>query len=92
MPIPAAGALIQRRTMTAILLLAVVTASGRVAVAGRPAEVDHQDRPQAALPSGHWTSFAHGNDILALQGQGDVLWAGTRIGGLVRWLRIRVNS
>ena len=85
MPIPAAGALIQRRTMTAILLLAVVTASGRVAVAGRPAEVDHQDRPQAALPSGHWTSFAHGNDILALQGQGDVLWAGTRIGGLVRW-------
>ncbi|MEO8082789.1 MAG: two-component regulator propeller domain-containing protein [Ardenticatenales bacterium] len=37
------------------------------------------------LADGAWTTFAHGNDILALTWDVDVLWAGARAGGLVRW-------
>lgn len=43
------------------------------------------DRVAAQAPSGAWTTFANGDDVLTLAAQGDVLWAGTRAGGLVRW-------
>jgi ligand-binding sensor domain-containing protein len=36
-------------------------------------------------PFGRWTTFANGDDVLSLAGDGDVLWSGTRAGGLVRW-------
>ena len=39
----------------------------------------------AALPTGAWTTFANGDDILDLVWDDGVLWAGTRGGGLVRW-------
>lgn len=35
--------------------------------------------------AGRWETIANGDDILVLAGEGDVLWAGTRAGGLVRW-------
>lgn len=41
--------------------------------------------PTQALPTGEWTTFANGDDILALALDGATLWAGTRSGGLVRW-------
>ncbi|MFQ5855388.1 MAG: two-component regulator propeller domain-containing protein [Anaerolineae bacterium] len=37
------------------------------------------------LPTGEWYTYANGDDILVLEIEGDVLWAGTRAGGLVRW-------
>jgi hypothetical protein len=37
------------------------------------------------LPEGRWETIAAGNDVLALALDGDVLWSGTRAGGLVRW-------
>lgn len=57
-----------------------------LAVASAP----HADRAAAQgtvkpLPTGAWTTFAHGNDILSLAFDGGVLWAGTRAGGVVRW-------
>lgn len=73
-----------RRTIAAGLFmatLAVPVAEGRQAPHAPQAPQD----AALVLPQGHWTSFAHGNDILSLRQQGDVLWAGTRIGGLVRW-------
>ncbi|MFQ5340721.1 MAG: two-component regulator propeller domain-containing protein, partial [Anaerolineae bacterium] len=36
-------------------------------------------------PEGDWYTYANGDDILTLELQGDVLWAGTRAGGVVRW-------
>lgn len=36
-------------------------------------------------PTGTWYTYANGDDILALAVEGDVLWAGTRAGGVVRW-------
>jgi len=36
-------------------------------------------------PEGDWYTYANGDDILALELQGDILWAGTRAGGVVRW-------
>ena len=36
-------------------------------------------------PTGQWYTYANGDDILALQLEGDVLWASTRAGGVVRW-------
>lgn len=74
------------RALAAILLLATGVSATRVTQAvGGAGAAPRPDASQALLPTGHWTSFAHGNDLLALQAQGDVLWAGTRIGGLVRW-------
>lgn len=40
---------------------------------------------QSLIPTGEWTTFANGDDVLALRFEGAVLWAGTRAGGLVRW-------
>lgn len=39
----------------------------------------------SALPVGTWETYANGDDVLNLQLQGSILWAGTRAGGLVRW-------
>ena len=36
-------------------------------------------------PTGQWYTYANGDDILVLEVEGDVLWAGTRGGGVVRW-------
>lgn len=36
-------------------------------------------------PEGEWHTYANGDDVLVLEMEGDVLWAGTRAGGLVRW-------
>ncbi len=38
------------------------------------------------LPGAWWT-FANGDDVLAMAIEGDLVWAGTRAGGLVRWDR-----
>jgi len=43
------------------------------------------DAASAQGPAGAWTTFANGDDVLALAVDDDVLWAGTRSGGLVRW-------
>lgn len=43
------------------------------------------DHARAQVPDGAWTTFANGDDILTLAVDGNVLWAGTRAGGLVRW-------
>ncbi|MFQ5859819.1 MAG: two-component regulator propeller domain-containing protein, partial [Anaerolineae bacterium] len=36
-------------------------------------------------PTGRWYTYANGDDILALKLEGQVLWAGTRAGGALRW-------
>ncbi|MFQ5856230.1 MAG: hypothetical protein ACE5LU_11360 [Anaerolineae bacterium] len=36
-------------------------------------------------PTGTWYTYANGDDTLTLALEGDVLWAGTRAGGVVRW-------
>lgn len=75
----------QALALAVALLPAVAAGAERSAVArAKSADATLTDS-QSLLPSGHWTTFAHGNDILALQGQGDLLWAGARMGGLLRW-------
>jgi ligand-binding sensor domain-containing protein len=41
--------------------------------------------PAAAVLEGDWYTYANGDDILCLKVEGDILWAGTRGGGVVRW-------
>ena len=47
--------------------------------------------PQARATATHapreerWSTFANGDDVRALALEGDIVWAGTRAGGLVRW-------
>ena len=36
-------------------------------------------------PQGEWITYANGDEILTLAFEGDILWAGTRAGGVVRW-------
>ncbi len=54
----------------------------RMSGTGGPAQAQGAVKP---IPSGAWTTFAHGNDILSLVWDDNVLWAGARAGGLVRW-------
>ena len=75
----------QALALAVVLLSAVAAGAERSAVARAMSADAAQTDSQTLLPSGHWTTFAHGNDILALQGQGDLLWAGARMGGLLRW-------
>jgi len=42
-------------------------------------------REQAVLQGGTWTTYANGDAVQALAVQGDYLWVGTYLGGLVRW-------
>lgn len=72
---------------TAQRIAAGLTAFGliaSIAVARSTASVVAQGTAKP-LPQGAWTTFAHGNDILSLAWDVDVLWAGARAGGLVRW-------
>lgn len=41
--------------------------------------------PDGAPPHGSWWTYANGDAVQALASNGDVLWAGTRWGGVVRW-------
>ncbi len=41
--------------------------------------------PATFPPDGDWYTYANGDDILVLELQDDILWAGTRAGGVVRW-------
>lgn len=50
----------------------------------QPAPSTAQEEPPFP-PTGWWYTYANGDDILTLELEGDVLWAGTRAGGLVRW-------
>jgi len=62
----------------AVVFLMPVTCAGLQGVAGAAVH-------PAALPTGRWEVFASGDDILCLAREGDLLWAGTRAGGLIRW-------
>lgn len=68
-----------------LMLLALVLVSGatvRGPGAGGPgAGLATVDSP----PTGTWTAWANGDDILELAAEDGVVWAGTRAGGLVRW-------
>ncbi|MBK6769787.1 MAG: hypothetical protein IPG72_12390 [Ardenticatenales bacterium] len=73
------------RTRSIVLALAAALCVA-TALAAAPAEPPAQAQGVAKpLPTGAWTSFAHGNDILALAWDSNVLWSGSRAGGLVRW-------
>ena len=74
-----------RRLPPASLLVAVVLLFlGALASAVRPASTTAQGGSPFP-PTGTWYTYANGDDILALAVEGDVLWAGTRAGGVVRW-------
>jgi len=51
---------------------------------GRPA-VPAESINGAVRPAGAWTTFANGDDVLALLWDEGVLWSGARNGGLTRW-------
>ncbi|MFQ5343905.1 MAG: two-component regulator propeller domain-containing protein, partial [Anaerolineae bacterium] len=38
-----------------------------------------------AVAGSKWYTYANGDDILVLEMEGEILWAGTRAGGVVRW-------
>ena len=42
-------------------------------------------RERAILPGGTWITYANGDAAQSLAVQGDYLWVGTHLGGLVRW-------
>lgn len=42
-------------------------------------------RERATLQGGIWTTYANGDAVQAMAIQGDYLWVGTYLGGLVRW-------
>ncbi|MFQ5344229.1 MAG: two-component regulator propeller domain-containing protein, partial [Anaerolineae bacterium] len=74
-----------RRLPPASLLVAVVLLFlGALASVVRPASSTAQ-AGSPFPPTGTWYTYANGDDILALAVEGDVLWAGTRAGGVVRW-------
>jgi ligand-binding sensor domain-containing protein len=61
--------------------LALVAFAGLLPWAAAP-----QAAPRAVMPPvGRWRTYANGDDVLALALQGNVVWSGTRAGGLVRW-------
>jgi ligand-binding sensor domain-containing protein len=60
-------------------------ALGSLALLSADGPTTGQAQAQTSLPIGEWTTFANGDDVLALQLEGDLLWAGTRGGGLLRW-------
>ncbi|MFQ6058767.1 MAG: two-component regulator propeller domain-containing protein, partial [Anaerolineae bacterium] len=60
-----------------VLLLAL----GSALLVAPPAGSSVVNAPQ----EGTWTTFANGDDVQALAVEGDVVWAGTRAGGAVRW-------
>ena len=66
-----------RRFRVALLALLLVVVGGERARTAPAAQVE--------APFGRWTTFANGDDILSLVAGDDVLWSGTRAGGLVRW-------
>ncbi|MCB0217193.1 MAG: hypothetical protein KDH92_11185 [Chloroflexi bacterium] len=61
------------------LVIGLIAAAGRSPAPSRAVELT------AEPPTGRWTTFASGDDILDLVLDGDTVWAGTRAGGLVRW-------
>lgn len=70
--------------LTALLLLTSMWLLGLSALGVGPAS---STAPQQSPfpPIGSWVTYANGDDVLALAVEGDVLWAGTRAGGVVRW-------
>lgn len=74
-----------RTARSAVVASLAVVGLGVVTTAGQRATPAAAQGAAVPLPTGAWTTFAHGNDILSLTFDGGVLWAGSRAGGLVRW-------
>jgi hypothetical protein len=69
------------RWPVAVLAVALVAAGLAPTAPSRAAPA----APASPLPVGEWTTFANGDDVIAMAIEGETLWAGTRVGGLVRW-------
>ncbi|MFQ5594296.1 MAG: two-component regulator propeller domain-containing protein, partial [Anaerolineae bacterium] len=79
----ASGTLQLRVLFAAILILGVILINWPTSPT-RPRSTTAQEATPFP-PEGDWYTYANGDDILTLELQGDVLWAGTRAGGVVRW-------
>ncbi len=68
-----------------VLLYAIVSL-GLMAVSTPAPTLSTTHQQATPFPlEGEWYTYANGDDILALATEGDILWAGTRAGGVVRW-------
>ncbi|MFQ5859210.1 MAG: two-component regulator propeller domain-containing protein, partial [Anaerolineae bacterium] len=79
----ASGTLNVRVLLSVVFILGVILTMGPASLV-RPVSTTAQEEASFP-PEGDWYTYANGDDILVLELEGDILWAGTRAGGLVRW-------
>jgi len=60
-------------------------AAGSVAAPDRLLSSPRSAALTTAVAGSKWYTYANGDDILVLEMEGPILWAGTRAGGVVRW-------